>query len=309
MNIVDLHCDALLKLWEDRNRSFTSSKEIQANYKRLKRGNVKVQLFAIFIEPNVPYDQKFQHALEQIDLFHREVVQKHENIVKINKWNDVDRLTEEQIGAILTLEGADAFGNDITKLRTLYSLGVMSIGLTWNNANLVADGVGEPRGAGLTNFGFDVVKLNNEYQVLTDVSHLSEKGFWDVMNVANYPIATHSNAKAVCNHPRNLTDEQITALIEKHGLIGMVFHPPFVKSKEEATIADVIKHIDHVAALGGEKSICFGSDFDGIDMFVNGLENAACFQNIVHELLKYYSEDFVRGIAHGNFLSKVTHLV
>lgn len=215
MKIVDLHCDALLKLWEDRSRSYTNSKDIQANYNRLKKGNVKVQLFAIFIEPDVPFDQKYQQALEQIDLFHREVVQKHSNMIKINHWNEIETLTEGQIGAILTLEGADAFGNDITKLRTLYSLGVKSLGLTWNNANLVADGVGEPRGAGLTSFGFEVVKLNNEYQVLTDVSHLSEKGFWDVIEVAKYPIATHSNAKAVCNHRRNLTDEQIRALIKK----------------------------------------------------------------------------------------------
>ncbi len=302
MKIVDLHCDALLKLWEDRSRSYTNSKDIQANYNRLKKGNVKVQLFAIFIEPDVPFDQKYQQALEQIDLFHREVVQKHSNMIKINHWNEIETLTEGQIGAILTLEGADAFGNDITKLRTLYSLGVKSLGLTWNNANLVADGVGEPRGAGLTSFGFEVVKLNNEYQVLTDVSHLSEKGFWDVIEVAKYPIATHSNAKAVCNHRRNLTDEQIRALIKKQGLLGIVFHQLFVTGKEQANITDVIKHIDHVAALGGENHLCFGSDFDGIDLFVKGLENAACYQTIINELLNYYSEDFVRGIAFNNFL-------
>lgn len=304
MNIIDLHCDALLKLWEDRTRSFTNSPRVDTNFERLKQGDVKVQFFAIFIEPDVPFDQKFQQAIEQIDLFHREVVGKHKQMKKIVNWNDIEKLRNDETGAVLTLEGADAFGNDLTKLRTLYSLGVKSVGLTWNNANLVADGVGEQRGGGLTNFGGEVVRLNNEYKVLTDVSHLSEKGFWDVMEIVNYPIATHSNAKKLCDHPRNLTDEQILELVKKQGLVGVVFNPPFLTSKHEATISDVIKHIDHIASLGGEKNIGLGSDFDGIEQFVNGLEDASKYPVLINELLKYYSEEFVQDIAYNNLITR-----
>src|SRR5690606_3795964 len=96
----------------------------------------------------------------------------------------------------------------------LYRLGVLSLGLTWNKANLLADGASEPRGGGLTEFGREVVALNNKYGVLTDVSHLSERGFWDVIELAEAPFASHSNARALCDHPRNLTDEQIRALIQ-----------------------------------------------------------------------------------------------
>ncbi|RXJ04061.1 membrane dipeptidase [Anaerobacillus alkaliphilus] len=302
MKIIDTHCDALLKLWEDKNRSYTDSPEIETNFQRLQQGGVKGQLYAIFIDPDSPFDQKYQLALEQIDLFHSEVVGKHQQIKKIVNWADFDLLEEGEIGAVLTLEGADAFGNDLNKLMHFYDLGVKSLGLTWNNANLVADGVGESRGAGLTDFGKEVVRLNNERKVLTDVSHLSVKGFWDVMELADYPIATHSNSITLCNHRRNLSDEQAKAMFENHGLVGIVFNPPFLTETGTASITDIIRHIEHFCSLGGETQICLGSDFDGISQFVEGLEDASKYQQLTNELLKHYSEDQVAGFAHQNFL-------
>lgn len=305
MNIIDLHCDVLMKLWESKGElRFADAPELQVNKARLQQGQVKVQCFAIFIEPDLPSDQKFQVALEQIHYFYQEVLGKNPDMVHIKEWSDFDRLKIGQIGAMLTLEGVDAIGNDITKLETLYRLGVRSVGLTWNNANLAADGAGEPRGAGLTLFGKRIVQLNNKHQVLTDVSHLSEKAFWDVMELADYPIASHSNAKKLCNHPRNLTDEQATAMFQKGGLIHVVYNPPFVKVTGKATISDLIKHIDHFCSMGGVKQIGFGSDFDGITSFIVNLEDASKSQNLINELLKHYSEEQVRGFASQNFLDR-----
>lgn len=102
---------------------------------------------------------------------------------------------------MLTLEGCEAIGESLTQLRTLLRLGVRSVGLTWNDANMVADGALEQRGGGLTRFGKEVVQLLNEQQCWTDVSHLSERAFWDVMELAHYPIASHSNAYTLCPHP------------------------------------------------------------------------------------------------------------
>lgn len=303
MKVIDTHCDVLLKLRENSERSFTNSPEIETNFERMKQGGIKGQLFAVFIESTLPFDEKYQIALEQINIFHNEVVGKHPEIKKIEKWSDFNRLKDGEIGAVLTLEGADAFGNDLVKLRNLYELGVMSIGLTWNNANLVGDGVGESRGAGLTDFGKQVVQLNNEREVLTDVSHLSEKGFWDVIDLARYPIATHSNSMTICNHPRNLTDKQAKAIFKRKGLIGTVFNPRFLNEKGTATITDVLRHIDYFCQLGGEKNICLGSDFDGIDQFVSGLEDASKYPQLINELIKHYSEDQVAGFAYQNFLN------
>lgn len=303
MEIIDLHCDALLKLSEGKGTlRFADARELQTNKRRLQQGNVKVQCFAIFIEPEIRSDQKFQAALDQVDYFYQEVLGKNPEMKQIKVWSDFDKLKDGEIGAMLTLEGVDAIGNDLTKLRTLYQLGVRSVGLTWNNANLAADGAGEPRGGGLTIFGKEIVKLNNEQQVLTDVSHLSERAFWDVIEMAQYPIASHSNSKSLCNHPRNLADEQAKAMFKKGGMIHVVYNPPFIKAVGTVTVDDLVKHIDHFCSLGGVKQIGLGSDFDGISSFITDLEDASKTQNLINTLLKHFSEEEVRGFAYKNFL-------
>ena len=310
MKVIDTHCDALLKLQQGMRQGLTlnyrNEQTIETNLNRLRKGNVKIQFYAIFIDPEIPSDEKWQHALEQIDLFYSEIIGKNPDIKQIKNWEDIAKLKEREIGAVLTLEGADAFGNSLVKLRHLYRMGVLSIGLTWNNANLCADGVGEPRGSGLTLLGKEVVKLNNENRIWTDVSHLSVNSFWDVMELADYPFASHSNARAICDHPRNLTNDQIEAMFNKNGLIQLVFNPPFInEQKQTATISDLITHIDHLCALGGEKQIGFGSDFDGITSFVKDLENASKYPVLINELLEHYSEEQVRGFAYENFIANL----
>lgn len=314
MQIIDTHCDALLKLQLAKRDTFftqkpkkllrfTDAEEIETNFNRLQLGSVKVQFFAVFVYPDVPSDEKWQHALEQIDLFYTEILGKNPAMKHIRQWEDIGLLKDGEIGAVLTLEGADAFGNNLVKLQHLYRLGVLSIGLTWNNANLCADGAGEPRGGGLTLLGKEVVRLNNENRVFTDVSHLSVKGFWDVMELADFPMASHSNARAVCDHPRNLDDEQAKAMFEKGGLIDVVFCPDFIKpAPQEIVITDLIRHIDHFCSLGGVKQIGIGSDFDGIARHIKELENASKFQNLINELQKHFSEEEVAGFAFRNFL-------
>jgi membrane dipeptidase len=307
MNIIDLHCDALLKLWEGKGKlRFADAPELQTNLLRLKQGGIKVQCFAIFIEPDIVSDQKFQAALEQIDYFYKEVLGKNPQMKQIKDWSDFLTLKDDEIGAMLTLEGVDAIGNDLTKLHILTQLGVRSVGLTWNNANLAADGAGEPRGGGLTLFGKEIVAFNNQHQVLTDVSHLSEKAFWDVIELAKYPIASHSNSKRLCNHPRNVTDDQAAAMFNKGGLLHVVYNPPFVKEDGNATITDLVEHIDHFCSLGGLKQIGLGSDFDGISEVIPGLEDAGKVEHLINELLKYYSEEAVRGFAGQNFINHIS---
>jgi len=312
MKIFDTHCDALLKLqiakrntlFDGEMLDYRKSNDLETNFERLQAGGVKVQFFAIFIHPEFPSDEKWQHALEQVDLFYSEILGKNPLMKHIKEWKDIDQLKPDEIGAVLTLEGADAFGNDLIKLRHLYRLGVLSIGLTWNNANLCADGVGDPRGAGLTVLGKEVVCLNNEHHVFTDVSHLSIKGFWDVMDLAKYPIASHSNARSLCDHPRNLNDEQIRAMFTNNGMIDVVFAPQFInKDSEQATISDLVRHIDYLCSLGGIQQVGIGSDFDGISSHITGLGNASEFPNLINELQKQYTETEVEGFAYRNFLN------
>lgn len=303
MNIIDMHCDALLKLWESKGKaSFVDASVIDTNKVRMKKGKVKVQAFAVWVDPSINTLHQFDVALEQVRLFHEEILQKNEEIKHIKDWSELDKLKEDEIGAILTLEGVEPIGNDISKLHILYELGVRLVGLTWNSANLAADGALEQRGAGLTKFGKEIVRFNDDRQIITDVSHLSERAFWDVMDLARYPMASHSNTKHHCDHPRNLSDSQARAMFERGGMVHVVYHPPFVKKDGNATIQDLIRHIDHLCALGGVKQIGLGSDFDGIDAKISGLAHAGETQNLINELLKHFSEEEVRGFASANFL-------
>lgn len=313
MNIIDTHCDALLKLQaaarqshsyfeKDSQLNYLNSEELDTNMERRIKGNVKVQFYAVFISPGIPDNEKWQHALEQIDAFYEKVLTM-DNMVHIKQLSDIQNLKEHEYGAVLTLEGSDAFGNDLMKLRTLFRLGVLSLGLVWNNGNLVADGVGETRGTGLSEFGLKVVEECNRNNVLIDVSHLNVQGFEDVIEHGKLVFASHSNARSVHDHARNLHDEQIVKLINKGGMINIVFCPTFI-GEGKVTVDDLIRHIDKVIELGGEKHIGLGSDFDGITEFVEGLEDAGQYDNLIEALRKKYGEAFTEGIASLNFTER-----
>lgn len=289
MKIFDAHCDVLYKMFKDPKIEFQHSPSLQVSGEKLKEANIKIQCFAIYVSPLVNPDLLFHASLYMADIFYEKILKANPNLKLITKKEQIDELEENQIGAILTLEGCDAIGKDLMKLKTLLRLGVTSVGLTWNYANCVADGALEERGGGLTQFGKEVVALLNETNSWTDVSHLSEKGFWDVIEWADYPFASHSNCYSLCPHPRNLKDEQIKAIIDRDSVIGVTFVPQFL-SGHKATITDVLRHLEHICDLGGENHVGFGSDFDGIEQNVVNLSSASDYDHLVNQLQKYYSE-------------------
>jgi len=290
---------------------FRTSSEIEANLERLKAGRVYVQFFAIFVDPTVPDHEKWAYACEQIELFHTEVIGNNPEMKHIQKWAQLANLQEGEIGAVLTLEGAEPIGADLDKLIYLYEEGILSVGLTWNKANLCADGALEQRHNGLTPFGERVISLNNDYGILTDVSHLSELSFWDVIDRAAYVFASHSNVRTICEHPRNLSDIQLNALFVKGGMVNVTFYPPFINEFYEGidvTTDDVIRHIEYICSLGGTDRIGFGSDFDGIDLYVDDLQNASQYAAFITKLQTYYSEEEVRGFASENVMSFLSQI-
>ncbi|WP_268990192.1 dipeptidase [Calidifontibacillus erzurumensis] len=301
--IFDAHCDVLYKMWFNDKISFKDSNMLHVNLDHLLASGGKVQCFAIFIPESVRIYDKFMVALEMVDIFYERVLNENSNMKMILEKNDILNLKDHEIGAMLTLEGCDAIDYDLIKLKTLYRLGVRSVGLTWNYANAVADGVREKRNAGISNFGKKVIELNNQFKIWTDVSHLGEKSFWDTIEIAKYPIASHSNAFSVFSHPRNLKDDQIKAIIKKNGVIGITFVPYFLRENyHEASIKDILNHIEHICSLGGDRNIGFGSDFDGIDDTVIGLENFRGYENLLNELEKHYSADLISRICYQNFV-------
>ncbi|MEH7382604.1 dipeptidase [Bacillus sp. JJ1533] len=305
MKIFDAHSDVLYKMWMDPTIDFADSPKLHITYNQLRASGSKVQCFAIYIPEGVGPESRFEVALEMVEIFYSKVIAPSPLLKVVRTKADILALEANEIGAFLTLEGCDAIDQSIAKLQTLLRLGVSSVGLTWNNANFVADGIGEPRGAGLSSFGKQVVKEHNKASIWTDVSHLSIKGFWDVMEVADYPIASHSNAITICKHRRNLQDDQIRALIQKKGMIGITFVPQFLSNHDSASIDDVLKHLDYICSLGGENHVGFGSDFDGITETTTGLENFAGYDRLVNHLLKHYSESQVKKFLFDNFVSNL----
>lgn len=303
MKIFDAHCDTLSKLFKNPSINFYDNNSLHVNYLHLRSAAIKVQAFAIYISEQIENNRKFETALLMAKIFFKQIISPLNEIVHVKTKADINNLQENEIGAILTLEGCDCIGTDIDKLRDLLNLGVSAVGLTWNYSNEIASGVLDKDSKfGLTTFGKEVVNLLNDYEISCDVSHLSERAFWDVIEHAKYPFASHSNCFSIANNSRNLTDSQIKALILKDSVIGITFVPEFLTAKSSATLTNILHHIDKICSLGGENNIGFGSDFDGITNTVNGLETMKQYDNLINLLFKKYDADFVHKLLFANML-------
>lgn len=311
MIVVDAHCDTITTIMDTGEQLCENKGHI--DLKRLKQYDSFVQFFAAFISPKHAKMGALCRAVDIIDRLYREIEINKDDILLCCNYNDILSATEaNKIAAVLTIEGGDALEGSISALRMLYELGVRAITLTWNYRNQIADGVADANtGGGLTPFGNDVVAEMNRIGMMVDVSHLSEAGFWDVINKSAAPIiASHSNAKKICNHRRNLTDEQLLALKKNGGVTGINLCPEFIYSDGKATMKHVIDHIEYIVALTGEDTLGLGADFDGIDETPQGLEGVHCINNLLNELLKLnYSEALVNKIAGQNFLRVIKNVL
>ena len=217
--------------------------------------------------------------------------------------------TDGKIACFLTIEGlGEAAGTSIERIIRLYELGVRWAGPVWNHNNSIAAGVDpDQEDGGLTAFGKTAVDEMERLGMGIDVSHMSDKSFWDCLErirKRGLLLASHSNARALCGHRRNLTDAQIRAVSAAGGVIGITFHRPFLNNHSaNASISDILAHIDHIAAVGGIQCVGIGSDFDGTDELACGIRDASDLPLLVEQLLQHnYSEEDIRLILGGNWL-------
>ena len=301
--LIDGHADILYRMEEENLSFFDHSSKLHSSYDSLQRGGVRLQFFALFTESKLSPEQSLTKILAYIDTFYRVIagncVQPILSASDLAAAQSHEQLENQPltISGILSIEGAQCLQCEIRILHVLYQLGVRAIGLTWNHSNCIADGLGEPRGAGLTQFGKEVIDTMNQLGMLIDVSHLSVRGFWDVAERSKKPfIASHSNCTAIHIHRRNLSDDQIRAIIECNGTIGMTFVPYFI-TDGPATIDDLIRHIDHVLELGGQKHIAFGSDFDGITETMIDLRSASDYPKLLEEIERRYGQEVLLDIS------------
>ncbi len=310
--VVDTHADTLLRYMDGKRNLGDRRGDGHIDLPRLVEGGVDAQFFACYIEAEYKPDRGLKRALQMIDLFYQQLESNAGRMAHCTTSSQIEEAVKSgKVAAILAIEGGEAIGDDLAALRALQRLGVRSIGLVWNQRNLIADGIGEQRTkGGLTNFGVQVVKEMNRLGIIVDVSHLTDEGFWDVIETSTVPImATHSNSRAVCYHPRNLADDQIKALAKNGGVMGMNFAPYFVH-KEKATVDGILDHIDHIVDLVGPDHVGLGSDFDGIRATPEGLDDVTQTWHITDGLFQRgYSEEDVEKILGKNHLRVIREVM
>ncbi len=303
---VDGHTDVLLRAMKDDIHLKERLSKGHVDIPRLKEGNVKLQIFAIFVESQYKPERALKQAVLIIEKFYKELEENKDDMVLIKNLSDLEKIQDnDKVGAMLSIEGGEPIETSLDLLDFFYRLGVRAMGLTWNERNMIANGAGEwGMLGGLSKFGRDVVKRMNKLGMIVDVSHITPPGFWDAIEVSEKPIiASHSNVYNLCEHPRNLTDLQIKALAEKRGVMGINFYAKFLNSSGKATLEDIVRHIDYIVELVGPDYVGMGSDFDGIDVWPEEIYDASRFPLIFEELEKRgYKEEDIRKIAGENFL-------
>ncbi|MCG7376850.1 dipeptidase [Paenibacillus sp. ACRSA] len=305
--IADYHCDVLSKMLTQPGICFLDAPELDVNWQRLQAGNIGLQAFAVYL-PEVLGRGKFEHVMSQLEIYRTKVERNNERAEGTQTLLWREQLTQEagqpHPWGLLTLEGVDGLEGNLFYLEICYRMGVRIVGITWNYANWAADGIMEQRGAGLTEKGRQLVQRCNQIGMLLDVSHLSEKGFWELADLSERPfIASHSNSFTVCPNVRNLKDDQIRAIITRDGRIGLTFVPWFVKQEGDVKIEHLLPHIEQICSLGGQHHLMLGSDFDGIPTYIEQLEHAGHYPNLINTLCKHYDESLVRGWIWGNGMS------
>lgn len=292
MYFADFHCDTISVLYNQDNSSETLlHNRLQVDAHRLSKTHYLLQHFAIFIDMK-KYENPYETALSMLDYYHGQLDLCHELLAPVLYADDLENaVKQEKTAAIATIEEGGILDGDIQRLDTLYQQGVRLFTLTWNYENCI----GAPNNlyygknvfptvpnnkSGLTAFGKEVVARCEELGIIVDVSHLSDAGFFDVYDMCTKPfVASHSNARSICPHVRNMSDDMIKKLSEKGGLIGINFCPAFVESpfldtsspnpemhwSPLGTIGSMLHHIRHIYNTGGIGCLAMGSDFDGIE--------------------------------------------
>ncbi len=267
MKLLDLHCDTILRCMDEENGRFgLGCNPFCVDVKKLKKANAAGQFFAVYVDM-MKYPDRLERCLEMIDRFHLELSRCGEELRFAGSYDELQHnAVIGKLSAFLAIEEGGALEGKLHHLRTYYRLGVRLITLTWNYPNEIGYPNFEWTHAdkGLTAFGRDVVEEMNRLGMLIDVSHLSDQGFYDVATLSSQPfVASHSDARALVHHPRNLADDMLRLLAEKGGVVGVNFESTFLGDGKVGRIEDLVRHIRHISNVGGMEVLAIGTDFDG----------------------------------------------
>lgn len=267
MPFADLHCDTIAWLRHNRRRGKTmhlrDSEPMHINLEKLQKSGYLLQNFALFVNLAEETDP-WGAVLTLAELYTSEVEKNRDLVTPCRTFADLEQARADgKIAAVLTVEEGGVCKGELENLRTLHRLGVRMLTLTWNHENEL----GFPNGqsGGLKEKGAAFLAEMEALGMVPDVSHLNDEGFWDVCRLAQKPFAaSHSSARTLWPHRRNLTDEQIKAVADRGGVVGVNFYSDFLADSDTTRTADIVRHMKHMRDVGGLEVVALGSDFDGI---------------------------------------------
>lgn len=324
MKIFDGHADIWCDVAERKKEGYRNIVK-DFHLERFKKGEVIGGIFAAWLDNNIPDDLCEKKFIYMINAASNEINSNPDIFNIIRKKGDfAEGFKTDKLNVLMGIEGLRAIGDNLDWLDTLYNLGYRHATLTWNEENSLAGGAAADNNKGLTDLGKEAVRKMNNLGMIVDVSHTNEKTFWDIAEICTKPfIASHSNARALCDVPRNLTDEQIKAIAKSGGVIGVNAYVGFIKkcvysnpvpvenpeNFSKPSVIDLADHIDYIVNLVGIDFAAFGFDFCEFlseelkaSNPVN-LDDASQAQNIIEELRKRgYSETDIEKIAYKNFM-------
>lgn len=310
-SFIDLHCDTLLTMQLENSALENAPGHI--NLERLVNGGAMLQCFAAFIpshdcaERMRVRDDGWDFFLKQAALFESMCAQYPKQLGPVQSLADIEKnRAADRVSALLTVEDGACIEGDLKRLHRMYELGVRMMTLTWNYENCIAFPNSSDPGLhrkGLKDFGLEVLDEMGRLGMVVDVSHLSEGGFWDVARRNKKPfVASHSCARALCDHSRNLTDEQLRALGDAGGVCGVNFYSKFLRQDAEHTENDdILRHMAYIADRAGIEAVALGSDFDGIDCTLE-MENYGGMEHLGELIADRFGGDNAEKICRRNAL-------
>lgn len=301
MRYFDLHCDTMTEC-AIKNISL-SENDLHVDLRRVEQWEQYVQCYAVWLPDDLRGEAAWERFLQVADRFEAEVEKNSQRLSQLKSPGDLKRLESHpgHQGAILTVESGAALGGTLEHIQEFQRRGVRMCTLTWNGATELGRGIMAPGNTGLTEFGRQAVKAMEQAGILVDLSHASPELFWDVVSLAEKPlVASHSNAKAVCSHARNLTDEQFQAIEKSGGLVGLNFYTAFLNDcPQQASMEDVLRHAEHFLSLGGENVLAMGGDWDGAELPPD-MPGLSAIPKLYELFLRHYPEDLVDKLFYGN---------
>lgn len=305
--LFDAHCDILSRLTLMPQEQFAGNSG-HWDLDRMRRFGPQAQVMSLFWDSKSIFPRYM--IKRQLKNLKREAVIYRDRVTRCTTMEEARAAAEQnKVAIFLSLEGAELWGCTTKDVEKLYQEGVRMVNLTWNHANDLSGSCVEEPERGLSEAGRAYVRKMQELGMLVDVSHLSDPGFWDVMDITKKPvIASHSNSRAVFDHPRNLTDEMFTAIMKWHGVVGLNACAGFL-GEGKVTEDDLLRHLEHFLSLGGERVVALGGDWDGCRVLPEGYDGIWSWASFYERLLREkYSESLVRDLFYNNLARVMSKL-